>query len=206
MGGSHGWIEPQGGFWRSPSRGASALAGCSSPGAGGSTPKLVLFAGPTVRPPRRQRSRTFIVRPSRSPKAAHPFEAFSGGRVGDQGALRSQIALGHIAGARAHRQPRRHHHRQGLGVEGRALLGAGGSPGRYNVPVNILVKSDSPPSPACSRRMSVVIPAGDTQGQLYVRRGRDRRSGAGCQRLRNRGWSRQRQCRRARPVRRRTRG
>ena len=54
----------------------------------------------------------------------------------------------------------------GSGSRAARSSGAGGSPGRYDVPVNILVKSDSTTIASRSRRMSVVIPAGDTQGSF----------------------------------------
>jgi hypothetical protein len=86
--------------------------------------------------------------------------------VGDGGALRSQIALGQIArecvgnpdGTTLVR----------VGVEGRALLGVGGSPGRYDVPVHIVVKSGSTVIANRSRRLSIAIPQGDTQGSFSI--------------------------------------
>ena len=78
--------------------GASALAGCSSPGAGGSTPgNMVLFAGPTVPPPAKTTIADVYCPAIEIPEGGSSIQAFSGGRVGDQGALRSQIALGQIA-------------------------------------------------------------------------------------------------------------
>jgi hypothetical protein len=145
--------------------GVSALAGCSSPGSGGSSVgNMVLFAGPTVPPPAKTAIEDVYCPSVDIPEGGSSIQAFSGGRVGDQGALRSQIALGQIArecvgspdGTTTVR----------VGVEGRALLGAGGSPGRYDVPVHILVKSGSTTIASRSRRMSVVIPSGDTQGSF----------------------------------------
>ncbi len=69
------------------------------------------------------------------------LQAYSGGRVGDASALRSQITLGQLA---------RECNGQAdgstlvkVGVEGRALLGASGSAGRFDVPVRIVVKRGS---------------------------------------------------------------
>ena len=80
--------------------------------------------------------------------------------------LRSQIALGEIArecvgqpdGSTLVR----------VGVEGRALLGAGGSAGRYDVPVHIVVKGGSTVFANRSRRVAAAIPAGQTQATFSV--------------------------------------
>jgi hypothetical protein len=145
--------------------GVSALAGCSSPGEGGSTlGNMVLFAGPTVPPPAKSTIEDIYCPSVDIPEGGSSMQSFSGGRVGEGGSLRSQIALGQIArecvgnpdGTVAVR----------VGVEGRALLGAGGSPGRYDVPVHILVKSGATTIASRSRRLSVVVPPGDTQGSF----------------------------------------
>src|SRR5829696_3486324 len=113
--------------------GVSTLAGCSSPGQGGSTlGNMVLFAGPTVPPPAKTAIEDVYCPQVDIPEGGSSIQAFSGGRVGDSGGLRSQIALGRIArecvgspdGSTSVR----------IGVEGRALLGVGGSAGRYDVP------------------------------------------------------------------------
>ncbi len=65
------------------------------------------------------------------------IQVYAGGRSGDASALRSQVSIGELA-RECQGQP------DGstlvkVGVEGRALLGAGGGAGRYDVPVQIVV-------------------------------------------------------------------
>jgi hypothetical protein len=56
-----------------------------------------------------------------------------------------------------------------VGVEGRALLGAGGGgAGRYTVPVRIVVKTGSRVIAERVRQATVAIPAGDTQGSFTL--------------------------------------
>jgi hypothetical protein len=151
--------------WALAVLGASVLAGCGTPGESGSSlGNMVLFAGTTV-PPAAKSTIEDVYCPSvQIAEGGSSIQAFSGGRVGDGSALRSQIALGQIArecvgnpdGTTLVR----------IGVEGRALLGAGGSAGRYDVPVHIEVKSGSTVIANRSRRLSVTIPPGDTQGSF----------------------------------------
>ena len=88
----------------------------------------------------------------------------AGGRSGDANALRSQVSIGNVA-RECQGQP------DGstlvkVGVEGRALLGAGGGAGRFNVPVQIVVKGGSGVIATRSRQTSVAIPSGDTQASF----------------------------------------
>lgn len=145
--------------------GVSALAGCGAPGEGGSSlGNALLLAGPTVPPPAKTAIEDVYCPSVDIPEGGASMQSFAGGRTGDGGALRSQIALGQIArecvgspdGTTLVR----------VGVEGRALLGVGGSPGRYDVPVHILVKSGSTTIASRSRRLNVVVPPGDTQGSF----------------------------------------
>jgi hypothetical protein len=80
--------------------------------------------------------------------------------------VRSQIALGDLArecvgqpdGSTLVR----------VGVEARALLGSGGSAGRYDVPVQIVVKDGSTVFANRSRRVAAAIPAGQTQTTVSI--------------------------------------
>ncbi|WP_244622949.1 hypothetical protein [Microvirga brassicacearum] len=153
--------------WALALLGVSALAGCGAPGAGGSSlGNALLFAGPTVPPPAKTAIEDVYCPSVEIAEGGSSIQAFAGGRVGEQGALRSQIALGQIArecvgnpdGSTIVK----------IGVEGRALLGAGGSPGRYDVPVHIAVKSGSTVIANRSRRLSVTIPPGESQGTFSV--------------------------------------
>lgn len=55
-----------------------------------------------------------------------------------------------------------------VGVEGRAILGPGGSPRKFEVPVTILLKRDERIIVQQNRRASVVIPSGDTLGTFIL--------------------------------------
>jgi hypothetical protein len=147
--------------------GLTALAGCGAPGEGGSTlSNMVLLAGSTV-PPAMPRQTEDVYCPTiEVTEGGSAIQAYSGGAVGDATRLRSQIALGELA-RECLGQP------DGstivkVGVEGRALLGAGGAAGRYDVPVHIVVKRGSTIIANRSRRLSVAIPAGQTQWSFAV--------------------------------------
>jgi hypothetical protein len=144
------------------------VAGCNStPGEGGmSLGSMILYGGATV-PPSAPKPVDEVYCPSVDVfEGGAALQAYSGGHVGDAAALRSQIALGKTARECAGRP-------DGstvvsVGVEGRALLGAGGSAGRYDVPVRIVVKHGSTVLADRVRRTTVTIPAGDTQGSFTV--------------------------------------
>jgi len=147
--------------------GLSALTGCGAPGEGGSTlSNMVLFAGPTVPPPRAAQIEDVYCPTIEVTEGGSAIQVYSGGRAGDASALRSQIALGQMArecvgnpdGSTVVR----------VGIEGRALLGVGGSAGRYDVPVNIVIKRGSTVIASRSRRVAVAIPAGQTQSSFSV--------------------------------------
>lgn len=147
--------------------GLAALGGCGAPGEGGSSlGNMVMLAGPSVPPPQRKAVEDVYCPTIDVTEGGSAIQAFAGGRVGEQGSLRSQIAISNLARECAG-QP------DGstvvkVGVEGRALLGAGGAAGRYDVPVQIVVKSGSRIIANRSTRTSVAIPAGDTQGTFAV--------------------------------------
>jgi hypothetical protein len=94
------------------------------------------------------------------------IQVYSGGRVGDAGALRSQVTLGQIA---------RECTLQAdgsvlvkVGVEGRALQGVAGGTGRLDVPVRVVVKRGSTVFASRALNTAVQIPVGDTQGSFAV--------------------------------------
>jgi hypothetical protein len=153
--------------WALAVLGLTALTGCGASGEGGSSlGNMVLFAGPTVPPPVSRQTEDVYCPTITVTEGGSAIQAYSGGRVGDASGLRSQIALGELA-RECLGQP------DGstlvkVGVEGRALLGAGGSAGRYDVPVHIVVKRGSTVIANRSRRMAVAIPAGQTQATFSV--------------------------------------
>ena len=153
--------------WILAALGLSGLTGCGAPGEGGSTlGNMVMLAGTTVPPARQAQISDVYCPPITVMDGGAAIQVYAGGRVGDATGLRSQVTLGQLA-RECVGQP------DGstlvkIGVEGRALLGVGGSAGRYDVPLQIVVKSGSRVFANRSRRMAVAIPAGDTQTSFSV--------------------------------------
>ncbi|MBB3018903.1 hypothetical protein FHR70_001957 [Microvirga lupini] len=143
--------------------GISTLAGCGAPGEGGfGIGDMLLTAGTTQTPPQAAETRDVY---------CPVVEVMDGGaviRAGgvDGGSVRSQISLGDLArecvgqpdGSTLVR----------VGVEARALLGNAGSAGRYDVPLQIVVKDGSTVFANRSRRVAAAIPAGQTQTMVSV--------------------------------------
>ncbi|MCB5175331.1 MULTISPECIES: hypothetical protein [Microvirga] len=148
--------------WAVALLGLSALAGCGAPGEGGSTfSNMLTFAGPTVPPPVQAQIEDVYCPPVEISEGGAALRSVAGGD-----SLRSQISLGNLA-RECIGQP------NGttivkIGVEGRVLLGPGGSPGRYDVPVRIAVKNGSKIIANRSRRVAASVPAGDTQTTFSV--------------------------------------
>jgi hypothetical protein len=55
-----------------------------------------------------------------------------------------------------------------VGIQGRALVGPGGGAGRFDVPVQIVVKDGSTVLANRARRAAVAIPAGGTQASFTL--------------------------------------
>lgn len=155
--------------WALAALGLTALAGCGgAPGEGGSMGlgDMLLTGGATLPPAQQVAVEDVYCPPVTIFEGGSAIQAYSGGRAGDSSALRSQISLGQLArecvgqadGSTLVK----------VGVEARALLGAGGSAGRYEAPVQILVKNGSSVLANRSRRAAVPIPAGGTQGTVTV--------------------------------------
>ncbi len=142
--------------WALAVLGLSALTGCGAPGEGGSSfSSAILLAGTTVPPPQAAPADDVY---------CPPVNVIAGGSALQVG--RNQVTLGQLA-RECVGQP------DGstlvkVGVEGRALVGLGGSAGRFDVPVQIVVKGTSGTFASRARRTSVAIPAGDTQGTFTV--------------------------------------
>ncbi|MBJ6124280.1 hypothetical protein [Microvirga splendida] len=154
----------RGAGWAFAVLGISALAGCGAPGEGGfGMGDMLLTAGATQTPAQAAETRDVY---------CPTVDVADGGAViqvrgsGEAGAIRSQITLGDLArecigqpdGSTLVR----------VGVEARALLGVGGSPGRYDVPVQIVVKDGSTVFASRSRRVAAAIPAGQTQTTVSI--------------------------------------
>ncbi|WP_230530606.1 hypothetical protein [Microvirga roseola] len=153
--------------WAVALLGVSVLAGCNTPGEGGmGVGDMLLTAGTSLPPAQSAVIEDVYCPPVTITEGGAALQVYAGGRAGDAGALRSQVALGQLA-RECVGQP------DGstlvkIGVQGRALLGAGGSPGRYDVPVRIMVKKGSTVFANRSRRMAVAIPPNDTQASFTV--------------------------------------
>lgn len=127
---------------------------------------MLLTGGSSLPPPQKVAVEDVYCPPVTVMEGGSAIQVYGGGRTGDASALRSQVSIGELA-RECHGQP------DGstlvkVGVEGRALLGAGGGAGRYDVPVQIVVKGGSGVIANRSRRTAVAIPAGDTQASFTV--------------------------------------
>jgi hypothetical protein len=92
--------------------------------------------------------------------------AYSGGKTGDPAALRHQISVGELARECVAREDGSIHVK--VGLEARALLGPAGAPGRFDVPVTVVVKRGERILSSKTQRISVAVPQGDTQGRVIV--------------------------------------
>ena len=150
--------------WTLAALGLSALAGCSAPGQGSIGVGEMLLTGGMTRPPPQAAESRDVFCPT--------IEVFDGGSVlqvrggGDAGSVRSQLTLGEIARECVGRPDGTTVVR--VGVEARALLGVGGSAGRYDIPVHIVVKDGSTVFANRTRRVAAAIPAGQTQTTVSV--------------------------------------
>lgn len=123
---------------------------------------LLRFGGTTVPPSAPPNVDAAYCPPVDVADGGAAMQSFGGARTGDQAALRSQISLGQLArectplgdGSVAVK----------VGVEGRALLGPGGSAGRFEAPVRIVVKNGETVVATRARRVSISIPSGANQG------------------------------------------
>ncbi|WP_457090642.1 hypothetical protein [Microvirga sp. P5_D2] len=147
--------------------GLAGLAGCSSSGEGSIGVGEMLLTGGATRPPPQRVAIEDVYCPTVSIiDGGSAIQVYAGGRAGDASALRSQVSINNLA-RECVGQP------DGstlvkVGVEGRALLGVGGGAGRFNVPVQIVVKGGQGVIANRSRQTSVAIPAGDTQASFTV--------------------------------------
>jgi hypothetical protein len=152
--------------------GLSVLAGCTTSGQSGSESgemsvgEMLLTGGFARAPAQATPAEDVYCPPVTIADGGSAIQAYSAGRAGDASALRSQVSIGQLA-RECRGQP------DGstlvkVGVEARALLGVGGSAGRYDVPVQIVVKDGSTVIANRTRRTTAVIPAGSTQTAVTV--------------------------------------
>ncbi len=160
-----GWGRKAG--WMLAALGLSALTGCGGvPGEGGFGVGDMLLTGGSTLAPAQSAEIVDVYCPAVNVVDGGSAIQVRGGGSDGSGSLRSQIALGELArecvgqadGSTLVR----------IGVEARALLGAGGSAGRYDVPIQIVVKRGGTVLANRSRRVAAAIPAGETQTTVSV--------------------------------------
>jgi hypothetical protein len=143
-----------------------ALGACSSTGSGeggNALQNLLLYGGPTVPPA--------APRPAIEVADCPPVTVGEGGAAlravaGGEGAIRSQISIANVARECTGRE-------DGsivvkVGVEGRALLGPGGSPGRFEAPVTIELKRGERVLSRRTVRAPVTIPSGRFEQNFVI--------------------------------------
>src|ERR1700712_578111 len=85
-----------------------------------------------------------------------------GGQAGNAASIRTQMSLGRLARECTRRQDGSVSVK--VGVEGRVLLGPAGAPGRFDVPLTIVIKYDDKVVTSRSHRTSVTVAPGEAQG------------------------------------------
>jgi hypothetical protein len=146
------------------------LAGCTTTAGredgGGNVLSNLFFYGGTTVPPAAAAVREEIECPSVD-VAPGGAAIQVGGGGGQYEALRHQISIGTVA--RECTVADDGSVRVRVGVQGRVLIGpAGGSGGRFDAPVSVVVRSGSRVFAQRARRVPVTIPSGDTQGSFAV--------------------------------------
>jgi hypothetical protein len=147
-----------------------AVSACSStsPEEGmGSSMLRALYYGGAARPsvPAADPSDVACPAVSIAPGGA-AINSYAGGRAGGPEALRNQLSIVNVA-RECRGRP------DGsivvkVGVEGRALIGPGGSAGRLEAPVRFAIKRDERVLVSTTRRANVALTAGEMQGSFLV--------------------------------------
>jgi hypothetical protein len=146
--------------------GAMAAGPAKAQGIGDTLSNLFKFGGTTA-PKEAPREAGDVYCPSVGViEGGAALRAYTGGKVGEPTALRHQISIGQLA-RECVEQP------DGsivvkVGVEGRALLGPAGSPARFDAPVTFVVKRGDRILATRTQRISVGVPAGDTQASFVT--------------------------------------
>lgn len=146
--------------------GVAVLAGCGAPGDGSSVGDMLLYAGTTAPPVKKPENVDVYCPPVEIADGGAAIQAYAGGQAGDASALRSQVSIRQLARECVGRQDGSTVVK--VGVEGNALIGAGGGAGRFNVPVSIVIKRGSTVIASRSRQVAVAIPAGDSRASFTV--------------------------------------
>lgn len=94
------------------------------------------------------------------------LQAYRGARSGDQSGMRSQISLGDVARECAPLADGSVSVR--VGIQARALLGPGGTPGRFEAPVRVVIKRGETVVATRARRIAITVPPGMSQGAASV--------------------------------------
>lgn len=137
-------------------------------GAGATLRNQLLYAGPTV--PQSQQPGFHITDKERGCPAIDILENGAGYRGSGSGAQASQVTYqASITTTARECIFQGNQLRLRVGVEGRVLLGPGGKAGTFSVPVRIVVKRRADVVAQRFSRVSVSIPAGETQNDFaYV--------------------------------------
>jgi hypothetical protein len=147
-----------------------AIATCSSSssgqGVGTTIRNFLLYGGATVPPPTAQEVEEVECPRVTVAEGGAALRSYVSGRVGAAEALRHQISIANVARECVGRP-------DGtilvkVGVEGRALVGPAGSPGRFDVPVRFVIRRGETVYADRTRRVAVAIAAGETHGTFVA--------------------------------------
>lgn len=143
-----------------------ALAQSSGEGGGNWFTNLLKFGGPTA-PPAGPTPLDDAYCPSVGViEGGAALQAFTGGRTGDPASLRHQISIGQVA--RECTAQENGSILVKVGVEGRALVGPAGSPGRFDSPVTFVIKRGDRVLATRTQRAAVAIAPGELQGSFVA--------------------------------------
>jgi hypothetical protein len=137
-------------------------------GAGATLRNQLLYGGPTV--PQSQQPGFHIIDREKGCPALDILEGAAGYRGTGSGAQASQVAYqASITNTARECAFQGNQLRMRVGVEGRLLLGQNGRSGTFSVPVRIVVKRRAEVVTQRFTRVTVNVPAGETQGEFaYV--------------------------------------
>lgn len=144
---------------------ATGPAGAVAAEGGNWFTNMLTYGGPTV-PPSQPSDREAAYCPSVDIAEGGAALQTFGGRAGGASSVRSQITLGRLARECARLQDGSLAVK--VGVEGQVLLGPAGTPGRFDAPVHIAIKSGGKVVTARVKRVPVAIGAGEAQGLFAV--------------------------------------
>jgi hypothetical protein len=145
---------------------ATCTSSSSAQGIGTTIRNFFLYGGATPPPPMAEQAEEVECPRVTVAEGGAALRSYVSGRVGAAEALRHQISIANVARECVGRP-------DGtilvkVGVEGRALMGPAGSPGRLDAPVRFIIKRGDTVYADRTRRVAVAIAPGETHGSFVA--------------------------------------